>query len=515
MAGTTAALEVLGAEAAGVEALSVRNVWKTYPGGVVANRDVSLEVRRGEVVALLGENGAGKTTLVSIIAGLVRPDKGEIRVYGERLVPGSVRDAVAKGVALVPQHPKLIDSYTVEENIGLYLWSMGLPVPRDLGAYLETLMEENRFRVPFDRKVYSLSFGEKQKAELLKALASKPRVLLVDEATTHLSPREFEDFALLFRRLARRGVSVLFITHKLREALSVANRIAVMRHGRLVAVVDAQRTSREQLLRYMFGEDYSPRRVAGGSGAASERSPVVLRVEGLYVRDDYGRMTVRNASLVLRRGEVVGVAGVAGNGQRELFEAILGLRRPVKGRITVLGLDVTRKGAWARARLGVGVVPEERLGWGLVPGKSILFNTAFPLAAGNGGVWVDWAKWRRVAERVVEEYGVKARSVDTRVDELSGGNMQKLVLGRELGAKQPSLVLAMNPTSGLDARTAETVLALIASVARRGTGVLLFSEDLDELVEVSTRILVMSRGRIVGEYTPPYSVAEIGEAMTS
>ena len=500
-----------------ITALRAVDIWKQYPGGVVANKGVSLEVRRGEILALLGENGAGKTTLVSIMAGLLEPDRGRVEVYGEPLKPGSLKDAVARGVVLVPQHPRLIESYTVEENIGLFLWSMGLGVPKPrLRKLLEQLIDETGLRVPLGEKVWRLSFGERQRAELLKALAAKPRILLLDEVTTHLSPVEFEELAGLTRKLARQGTSIVFITHKLREALAIADRIAVMRRGELVAVLSAAKTSKEQLLRLMFDTPATGIRQGTATGHGSGLGEELLVVHDVYVRDEHRRIVVKGVSLKLREGEVLGIAGVAGNGQRELFETIIGLRRPIRGRILVRGVDVTRKGPWARIRLGAAIVPEERLGWALVPGKDLVFNTMFPLLGSNGSrLLVDREKWEKETRKIIEMYRVKARSPRSLVDELSGGNMQKLVLGRELGLRKPKLVLAMNPTAGLDAKTASSVLSTLLQAAGRGAGVLLFSEDLDELLETATRIIVLSRGRVAGVFTPPYDVQEIGRAMTS
>ena len=500
--------------------LVVEGVSKTYPGGVEANKDVNLRLRRGEVLALLGENGAGKTTLVSIIAGQIAPDRGRIVVEGEELKPKSVQEAVRRGVVLVPQHPRLVESYTVIENIGLFLWAnLAGRKKRDLEEELEEIMSYTGLRVDLYKRVRDLSFGERQKAEILKALAARPKVLLLDEATTHMPPLEVEYFIKLVRRLASRGMGIVFITHKLEEAIRVSDTIAVMRRGRIVAVLDSKTASREKLLEYMFGERIASTtsncytRVVETSG----ESPVLV-VENLAVRDDYGREAVAGVSLSVWRGEIVGVAGIAGNGQRELFEALVGIRRPTAGRIIIGGDDVTRKPPSKRLKKRIAVIPEERLGWGLVPGRDLVFNTVFPLLSrlnGEKRLLVDWRKWEKTAMKIIEDYQVKAKSVKSMVEELSGGNMQRLVVGRELDHTNPILVLAMNPTSGLDAKTAIEVREKFRrAVSRNNTGILVFSEDLDELVQIAGRILVMSRGRITGEFTPPYNTREIGRAMT-
>lgn len=503
----------------GQPVLSVRGVWKVYPGGVVANRDVSLDVYRGEVVALLGENGAGKTTLVSMVAGLSRPTRGRILVGGRELARWSPREAMRRGVALVPQHPMLVEEMTVAENVAMTLRLAGLPASlSEARRLVEELGARYGFEVDPDAEVWRLSFGERQRVEVVRAVAVGRSLVMFDEPTTHMSPVEADRFLALLGRLAAEGRGVILITHRLEEALKAADRIVVMRRGRIVDEVPRGEADLGRLLRSMFGEGVSEVQLKheAGCGPAGE---VLLEARELWVRGLHGVFAVRGVSLRVAAGEVVGVAGVAGNGQRELFEALVGLRRVERGRILLLGEDVTGSPPSRRLAKGMAVVPEERLGWGLVPGKSIVFNVAFALLSSGGtarvtrGPLVDWRAARRLAEEVVEKMQVSAKGVEAAVDSLSGGNMQRLVLGREL-AKNPRVLLTMNPTAGLDYASASYVRGLIASLCRRGAGALVFSEDLEELAGISTRILVMYKGRVVYEAERPFDMRAVAEAMT-
>jgi len=498
--------------------LSARGITKVYPGGIVANDNVTLDIYRGEVLALLGENGAGKTTFVSILAGLQKPDDGEILFEGRRVEFSSPRDTMRLGIVLVQQHPKLIEAFTVLENIVLAyrlagLGKLGLGEARRL---VDEYAEKYNLHVDPDKRVRSLTMGERQRAEIIKALVLKAKLLLLDEPTTHLSPVEVENLALLVRSLAEEGRSVVVITHRIKEALAVADRVAVMRRGKLVGVLRRDEATVEKLLELMFGRASQPPPPRHKAARLGEEC--IVRVEDLYVYDQSTRSyVVKGVSLCVHPGQIVGIAGIAGNGQRELFEAIVGLRRPARGRIEVGGADVTGSGPGYRGRMGLAVVPEDRLGWALVRGKSLVFNLAVGFYSSPRGpyrwVFVDWRRAREMAEEVRRRFAVKADSVDTLVDALSGGNMQRFIIGREV-LKSPRALIAMNPTAGLDYDATMYVRRVLVELAEKhGVGILLISEDLEELMEVSDEIVVMSRGRIVYRAKPPYNVEAIARAM--
>ncbi len=498
--------------------LEVHDVWKIYPNGVVANRGVSLVVKEGEVLALLGENGAGKTTLVSIIAGYTRPTRGRMLLEGRPYQPRSPRDAMRHGVVMVPQHPRLVENMRVYENVGIALASIGKRLPRGRVAELvKDIGLSYGLRIDPYAPVHSLSMGERQRVELVKAIALNPKLLLLDEPTTHLTPEESGKLVKLCGKLASEGTSVVYITHRLREALEVADRIAVMRDGRVVAVLAREEADEETLLVHMFGERLGelktrPRPVVVGG--------VLLRVENLWVKGVHGEWAVRDVSFEARGGEIVGIAGIAGNGQLELFEALAGLRKPVKGRILVEGFDVTRLDSRARLERGMAFIPEERVGWGLVPGWRIAENAVL-------GLWhsgyrelvtrlgfIRWGLAYKLAERITGYMGVEAPSVKARVESLSGGNMQRLMVGREI-FRRPRIMVAYNPTAGLDYVAAERVRSELVEIAAKGSTVIIFSEDVEELVDMASRILVMSKGTIVAEFTQPVEVHEVAKAMVA
>ncbi len=499
--------------------LEVKDLWKIYPNGIVANRGVNLEILEGEVLALLGENGAGKTTLVSIIAGYQKPTRGEMILNGSPYRPHSPRDAMRMGVVLVPQHPRLVPSYTVYENVGLALHSLGRRLARrTVKRIAEEISEKYGLSVNVDARVGELSVGEKQRVEILKALALDPWLLMLDEPTTHLTPSESAAVVKLCRELASERRSIVYITHRIGEALEVADRIAVMRNGRVVSVLDAGEADPKKLLELMFGRAVGSDKVTAPLHGSSKSGRTVLEVEDLWVKGWHGGWAVKGVNMSVKEGEIVGVAGIAGNGQRELMEAIVGLRKPERGTVRIMGVDVTMKGADARLRLGMAIIPEERLGWGLVPGKSIVYNVIlgarYSKIPGLNEFTLDWGRARVHAERVVRYMDVEARSLDQPVETLSGGNMQRLIVGREV-FRNPKILVAMNPTSGLDVAAATRVREEIVRLALKGAGVLLFSEDLDEILEVSSKVAVMSRGRVVAVFERPFNYEDIVEAMAS
>jgi simple sugar transport system ATP-binding protein len=490
-----------------VPLLEATGVVKRF-GPLVANDVDAFAVYAGEVVALLGENGAGKSTLCKILYGYYRPDAGKFQVAGRPVTIASPRAARRLGIGMVFQNFSLIPALTVWENVALFLddlpWFIG---PAELARRMERLAERLRLAVDFRRPVGRLAVGDRQKVEILKQLLAGARVLILDEPTKVLAPQEAEGLFHTFAQLREEGYGLVFITHKLREVLACADRIAVMRQGRIVGTVSRAEASEANLLQLMFGDSsLSPTRPSGASEAASNE--MVLVLEGTATASDFGAVALRDLSLSLRGGEVLGVAGVSGNGQSELAELILGLRRPNRGVKRLWGEDATD---WSVARIrerGVASIPEEPLALAMIPGLTVREN----LVLGSGvryhaGLAFDWPRLTADMDRSVARLRFPALSYDARASVLSGGNQQRVVLTREL-AHNPKLIVALYPTRGLDSRGAQALRELLGEARAAGAAVLLVSEDLDELFAMSDRLIVLRDGRIAATFLPASFRAE-------
>ncbi len=478
------------------EAVLLRNITKSFPG-VVANDRVTFDLQPGEVHALLGENGAGKTTLMNVLYGLYRPDEGEIWVRGRRVHLRSPRDAIDLGIGMVHQHFKLVAPHGVAENVALGLSGTPFWAPaRTVGRRLKELSERYGLPVDPDRRVWELSAGEQQRVEILKALIRGAQVLILDEPTSVLTPQEAGELFKVLGRMKAEGHGVIFISHKLDEVLSVADRITVMRRGRVVGTVRAEETDKAALARMMVGREV----VFRLTKKACQPGEAALVVEDLHARTDRGTPALRGISLAVCRGEILGLAGVAGNGQRELVEVLTGLRRPERGRVAILGQDLTRASARRIADAGVAHVPEERIRLGIVPGLSVEENLILkkhhrPPFCRAGGLRL--AAVRQFAGRAIEEYRIMTPGPRTPAKLLSGGNIQKLILARELSGN-PALVIAAHPTYGLDVGATEQIREILLRQREAGAGILLVSEDLEEIMELADRIAVLFRGEIMG-----------------
>lgn len=503
-------------------AIAMRQISKRF-GPVVANDRVSFDVRSGEVHALVGENGAGKTTLMSILTGIYQPDEGVIEVDGRPVRFQAPSDAIAAGIGMVHQHFMLIEPFTVAENVVL-----GLP-PRkrgieklDTAAVERELVElSGQYGLEIDPKAYiwQLSLGEQQRVEIVRLLHRGARILILDEPTAVLTPQESRALIRVLCDMAARGFAVVFISHKLDEVLAVADRITVLRRGQTVKTLVAGETDRRELARLMVGRELASA-VEGESftsePASVSKSPVLV-VSRLHADGDRGFPALNGIDLAVHAGEVVGIAGVAGNGQRELAETLTGLRRATGGTIRLGETDITNRPAREIAEEGVAHVPEDRLLTGLVGTMDLAGNAILrqyrddPISRGP---FLIERKIQEFTESLLSEYDVQPARRSAKVGLLSGGNQQKLLLGRELSGR-PRAIVAMHPTRGVDVGASETIRKLLALQRQRGAAILLISEDLDELLAVCDRIAVIYEGRITGVLDARgASLEEIGLLMT-
>lgn len=482
-------------------------------GTMTAVDHVDLEIRAGRIHALLGENGAGKSTLVNCLFGLVRPDEGAIEIDGEEVAVSSPRRALELGIGMVHQHFKLVPSLTVAQNVALGRESTRGPFV-DRAAQIrevERLSDEYGLEVRATDRVRSLSVGAQQRVEILRALAQDVRILVLDEPTAVLTPAETERFFEVVRGFAERGLAVILISHHLSEVRRVADEVTVLRAGRRVAHEEIGAVTNAELAELIIGAaQAAPVEIVPGT-PGEER----LRVDGLRVLDARGVEVVEDVSLRVRGGEIVGVLGIAGNGQTELVEAVTGLRRPGAGRVVVNGVDTTGRHPEAARAAGLGHVPEDRNGRGLARYWSVQDNIAIGYVDTPevGGRLLSRTRIAALAARLMAEFDVRAGSPRTLARRLSGGNAQKMVLAREL-SRDPSVVVCAEPTRGLDIAATAAVRARLVEQRDRGAAVLLVSSEIEEVVQIADRVLVISGGRIVADFadTRP-TEAEIGRAM--
>ncbi|HMK09475.1 MAG TPA: ABC transporter ATP-binding protein [Anaerolineales bacterium] len=480
-----------------LRSIELRGIVKRFPG-VVANDHVSLTVQAGEIHALLGENGAGKTTLMRILYGLYQPDEGEILLDGRPVRVHSPADSIRHGIGMIHQHFMLVPTLTVAENVALGLpSSRGLLLDTDrVSRRIEELAVSYGLQVDPKAVIWQLSVGEQQRVEILKALYRGAQVLILDEPTAVLTPQEVQELFVTLRRMAAEGHLLIFISHKLHEVLAISDRVTVLRGGRVVQGLKTAETNRQELARLMVGREVLLR---------VERPTVALGQPRLLLDDvwadgDRGLPAVRGVSLEVRAGEILGVAGVSGNGQRELAEMIAGLRHATRGRVLLDGVEITAWEPGARLARGLSYIPEERMRDGVIRELSVEENIIIeshgrpPLAR---GVFLDFGRIGQHVDRLVDEFEIKTPSRSTPLRNLSGGNIQKLILAREL-AKEPSVLVAAQPTRGVDIGSTEYIHRRLVEQRARGTATLLISEDLDEVRNLSDRLAVLYEGRLMG-----------------
>ena len=494
--------------------LELRGITKQFPG-VLANDHIDLDLRRGEVHALLGENGAGKSTLMNVLYGLYHPDAGEILINGEPVRMSSPREAIARGIGMVHQHFMLIPVMTVAENIVLAVEPRREGVLLDYGAArrrVQELAESFGFAVSPDAKVRDITVGQQQRVEILKALYRRADILILDEPTAVLTPQEATELFGILKGLQREGMSIIFISHKLNEVLEIADRITVLRRGRKIDTVPRAGATEEGLARMMVGREVLLR----VDKPPATPGDVVLELEDVHVRDDRGIEKVRGVSLQVRTGEIVGIAGVDGNGQTELVEAITGLHRRESGRILVEGREMSPHASpLAMLESGVGHIPEDRHRYGLVLDFTLAENAALHDFRYPPDSRFGWLKPKVLIERtrrLIGEFDVRGGNPQTKARSLSGGNQQKLVVAREVD-RDPRVLIAAQPTRGLDVGAIEYLHRRLVEERGAGRAVLLVSLELDEVLSLSDRILVMYEGKIVAEHASGVTEEEIGVEM--
>lgn len=496
-----------------IETLEMKGISKSFHG-FYANKNINLKINSGEVLGLLGENGAGKTTLMNILYGLYKPDEGEIFIDGEAVRIKSPKDSMRSGIGMIHQHFMLVQNHTVSENIALGFEDVPFFFPEKyIRKKIYRISAQYGMDIDPDKKIWQLSAGEQQKVEILKALFLEADLLIMDEPTSVLTPQEAEDLFDIIRRMANEGHSIILISHKLDEILGICNRVAVLRKGETVGEAFVKDINKKELARMMVGRDVF---------LTFDKKPLpqgerVLNVSDLVILGDRGNKAVNGLNFSVYRNEVFGIAGVSGNGQRELVEAITGLRKTLSGEIILENDPITNKSARVVNTRGITHVPEERIKFGIVPNLFIYENAILKKHHSHPFsrlLFLDYDMIKEHTENIIEKFNIAAPSINVPVKSLSGGNIQKLIIGREIESK-PALLVASHPTYGLDIGATEYIRKQILNRREEGGGVLLVSEDLEELFEICDRIAVIFKGEFMGILSAGDSnIKDIGLMMT-
>ena len=493
-------------------AIELRHITKRF-GKVVANDDISLEIKRGEILSLLGENGSGKTTLMNMLAGIYFPDEGEILVNGAPTTIASPKDAFACGIGMIHQHFKLVDVFTAAENIVLGLEGKGRFDIRSAGRRVKEISEKYGFDIDPDKKVYDMSVSEKQTVEIIKVLFRGADILILDEPTAVLTPQETEKLFAVLRNMRADGKAIVIITHKLHEVMALSDQVAVLRKGRYIGTVNTAETNPQALTEMMVGRAVS----LNIDRPEAKYKDLRLEVKGLTCRDHEGVKTLDDVSFQAFGGEILGIAGIAGSGQKELLEAIAGLQHVEAGSVLYYpphpnsdiagyhvpvdrnGEELVGKNPTQIRKVGVSLafVPEDRLGMGLVAGMDMVDNMMLKTYREHKGPFVDRKAPRALAERLIEELEIVTPGVSTPVRRLSGGNVQKVLVGREIDST-PTVLMTAYPVRGLDINSSYTIYGLLNQQKLKGVAVILVGEDLDVLLELCDRILVLCGGKVSG-----------------
>ncbi|MCL2342643.1 MAG: ABC transporter ATP-binding protein [Firmicutes bacterium] len=499
-----------------LNAVEMRGITMIYPNGIAANQNVDFDVRHGEIHALMGENGAGKSTLVRILFGLEQPESGEIFINGEKVKFSSPHAAIAKGIGMVHQHFMLVPSLTVAENMVLGI------EPKRAGLFIDyarahaltkELSEKYSLPVESDAKVADIPVGMKQKVEILKALARGAKILILDEPTAVLTTQETQELFKQLKLLRDQGFTIIFISHKLHEVKELTDRITIMRGGKSMGVYETAEISEQGISRLMVGRDVV---LTLEKGAAAPRE-TVLDVKNLNYTNEWGKQMLKNVSFSVRKGSILGVAGVEGNGQSELVKMLFDFEEPDSGRVTLNGVDILNKTQHQLRDLGLSFIPEDRMTYGVAAAAKIednLIADRFRQKQFNAGPLFKTSAIDAESDRLIGEYQVLARSRNQRVQMLSGGNIQKVVVAREFSC-DPAFIIADQPTRGIDVGATEFIRQKLLELSRQGIGVLLVSADLSEVMELSDSLIILYNGEIVAYFADTSSLTdlEMGEYM--
>lgn len=475
------------------KAIELQGITKTF-GSVVANDHINLEVRRGEILALLGENGSGKTTLMNMISGIYHPDEGTIKINGREVTINSPIDAGKLGIGMIHQHFKLVDVFSAMDNVAMGMEGKRVK-PKELKEKLTKLTEKYGLEVEPEKKIYNMSVSEKQTVEILKVLYRNADILILDEPTAVLTPQETKKLFRILRKMKEQGSAIIIITHKLNEVMEISDRVTILRKGQSVETVNTSETNEKQLTELMVGRPVTLEIQRPQCEDVFTR----LKIVDLSVKAADGNMAVKDLNLEIKAGEILGVAGVAGSGQKELCESIAGLIPVQAGAILHNKENIVGKTPREIANLGIslGFVPEDRLGMGLVASMGMVDNILLKTYDKTKGIFIDRKPARKMAEDLVEKLGVVTPSVDTPVRLMSGGNVQKVLLGREIESN-PSVLVTAYPVRGLDINSSYTIYDLLNEQKKKGVTVLFIGEDLDVLLQISDRIMVMCHGEAIG-----------------
>ncbi len=492
-------------------AIALKGITKTF-GSVVANNNVELNVKPGEILALLGENGSGKTTLMNMLSGIYKPDSGQIFVDGKEVSIDSPEDSKRLGIGMVHQHFKLVDVFSAADNIWMGKEKPGLMLKKDRYAEIETMAKKFGFDIDPRKKVYNMSVSEKQTLEIIKVLYYGAKIIILDEPTAVLTVQEVTKLFSVLRKMKEEGHSIIIITHKLNEVMDISDRVAILRKGEYITTVNTSETSEQALTEWMVGRKID----LNIDRPHMEKTRPLLEVRDVSIRSDEGATAIDSVNFYIRGGEILGVAGIAGCGQKELCEAIAGLRPIEKGQMIHKGENIVGLSPKAILEKGISMsfIPEDRLGMGLAPSLSITDNMILKNYADTRGPFVDRKLGRRDAEEVIRELEVVTPSTETPVRRLSGGNVQKVLLGREIKAG-PNVIITAYPVRGLDINSSYAIYNILNKQKEAGVGILFVGEDLDVMIALCDKIMVLCHGKVMGVvHAHKTTKEELGLMMT-